>query len=123
MYPHGGYPFIHEAIAAYAGVEPENVVLGAGADDLIMLVARAYAGPGDVIAIPPAPTYPVFKVAANLAGELLRLLAVGERDVERDLLGLALRGVGEELERDRIVARERGERDREDEGEGRTAHR
>jgi histidinol-phosphate/aromatic aminotransferase/cobyric acid decarboxylase-like protein/imidazoleglycerol phosphate dehydratase HisB len=68
MYPHGGYPFIHEAIAEYAGVEPENVVLGAGADDLIMLVARAYAGPGDVIAVPPAPTYPVFKVAANLAG-------------------------------------------------------
>jgi histidinol-phosphate/aromatic aminotransferase/cobyric acid decarboxylase-like protein/imidazoleglycerol phosphate dehydratase HisB len=67
-YPHGGYPLIHEAIAEYAGVEPENVVLGAGADDLIMLVARAYAGPGDVIAIPPAPTYPVFKVAANLAG-------------------------------------------------------
>jgi histidinol-phosphate/aromatic aminotransferase/cobyric acid decarboxylase-like protein/imidazoleglycerol phosphate dehydratase HisB len=67
-YPHGGYPFIHEAIAEYAGVEPENVVLGAGADDLIMLVARAYAGPGDRIAIPPAPTYPVFKVAANLAG-------------------------------------------------------
>ena len=35
-YPHGGYPFIHEAIAEYAGVEPENVVLGAGADDLIV---------------------------------------------------------------------------------------
>src|SRR5579884_961504 len=68
MYPHGGYPFIHEAIAEYAGVEPENVVLGAGADDLIMLVARAYAGPGDVVAIPPEPTYPVYKVAANLAG-------------------------------------------------------
>ncbi|MES1247439.1 MAG: aminotransferase class I/II-fold pyridoxal phosphate-dependent enzyme, partial [Actinomycetota bacterium] len=68
MYPHGGYPFIHEAIAEYARVEPENVVLGAGADDLIMLVARAFASPGDVIAIPPAPTYPVFKVAANLAG-------------------------------------------------------
>ena len=75
MYPHGGYAFIHEAIAEYAGAEPENVVLGAGADDLIMLVARAYAGPGDVIAIPPAPTYPVFKVAANLAGA-----AVGDAD-------------------------------------------
>ena len=67
-YPHGGYPHIHEAIAEYAGVEPENVVLGAGADDLIMLVARAYAGPGAVVAVPRAPTYPVFKVAANLAG-------------------------------------------------------
>src|ERR1051325_8301852 len=46
-YPHGGVPRLVEAIAGYAGVEPGNVVLGAGADDLIMLVARAYAGPGD----------------------------------------------------------------------------
>ena len=67
-YPHGGYPHIHEAIAAYAGVEPENVVLGAGGDDLIMLCARAFAGPGDVVAVPPAPTYPLFRVAAELAG-------------------------------------------------------
>ena len=67
-YPHGGYPHIHEAIAEYAGVERENVVLGAGADDLIMLVARAYAGQGDTIAIPQEPTYPVFRVAAQLAG-------------------------------------------------------
>jgi histidinol-phosphate/aromatic aminotransferase/cobyric acid decarboxylase-like protein/imidazoleglycerol phosphate dehydratase HisB len=67
-YPHGGYPHIHEAIAAYAGVEPENVVLGAGADDLIMLIARSFAGPGDTIAIPQEPTYPVYRVASHLAG-------------------------------------------------------
>jgi histidinol-phosphate/aromatic aminotransferase/cobyric acid decarboxylase-like protein/imidazoleglycerol phosphate dehydratase HisB len=67
-YAHGGHPFIREAIAEYAGVEPENVVLGAGADDLILLVARAFAGPGDTVAIPSAPTYPVFRVAAQLAG-------------------------------------------------------
>jgi histidinol-phosphate/aromatic aminotransferase/cobyric acid decarboxylase-like protein/imidazoleglycerol phosphate dehydratase HisB len=67
-YPHGGYPLIHEAIAAYAGVEPENVVLGAGADDLILLCARAFAGPGDGVAVPPDPTYPLFRVATELAG-------------------------------------------------------
>jgi len=67
-YPHGGYPHIHQAIASYAGVEPENVVLGAGADDLIMLIARSFAGPGDTIAIPEEPTYPVYRVAAHLAG-------------------------------------------------------
>jgi histidinol-phosphate/aromatic aminotransferase/cobyric acid decarboxylase-like protein/imidazoleglycerol phosphate dehydratase HisB len=67
-YAHGGHPFIREAIADYAGVEPENVVLGAGADDLILLTARAYAGPGDTVAIPSAPTYPLFRVAAQLAG-------------------------------------------------------
>jgi histidinol-phosphate/aromatic aminotransferase/cobyric acid decarboxylase-like protein/imidazoleglycerol phosphate dehydratase HisB len=67
-YPHGGYPGIHEAIAAYAGVEPENVVLGAGGDDLILLCARAFAGPGDVVAVPQEPTYPLYRVAAELAG-------------------------------------------------------
>jgi histidinol-phosphate aminotransferase/imidazoleglycerol-phosphate dehydratase/histidinol-phosphatase len=67
-YPHGGYPGIHEAIAGYAGVEPENVVLGAGGDDLILLCARAFAGPGDVVSVPPEPTYPLFRVAAELAG-------------------------------------------------------
>jgi histidinol-phosphate aminotransferase len=67
-YPHGGYPCIHEAIAGYAGVAPENVVLGAGADDLILLCARAFAGPGDTVAVPPEPTYPLFRVAAELAG-------------------------------------------------------
>jgi histidinol-phosphate/aromatic aminotransferase/cobyric acid decarboxylase-like protein/imidazoleglycerol phosphate dehydratase HisB len=67
-YPAGGYRSLRAAIAAYAGVEPENVVLGAGADDLILLCARAYAAPGDSIAIPPAPTYPLFRIAAQLAG-------------------------------------------------------
>ncbi len=67
-YPAGGYRTLRRAIADYAGVEPENVVLGAGADDLILLCARAYAGPGDTIAIPVAPTYPLFCIAAELAG-------------------------------------------------------
>ena len=67
-YPAGGYRTLRRAIADYAGVGPENVVLGAGADDLILLCARAYAGPGDTIAIPAAPTYPLFRIAAELAG-------------------------------------------------------
>ncbi|HEX6789377.1 MAG TPA: aminotransferase class I/II-fold pyridoxal phosphate-dependent enzyme [Gaiellaceae bacterium] len=67
-YPHGGYPLINEAIAEYAGVAPESVVLGAGADDLILLCARAFAGDGDVVAVPADPTYPLFRIAAGLAG-------------------------------------------------------
>ena len=67
-YPVGGYPELRRAIADYTGVEPENVVLGAGADDLILLCARAFAGPGDTIAIPAAPTYPLYRIAVQLAG-------------------------------------------------------
>ena len=46
-YKHGGFPELLRAIADYNGVEPHNVVLGAGADDILMLCARAYAGVGD----------------------------------------------------------------------------
>jgi histidinol-phosphate aminotransferase/imidazoleglycerol-phosphate dehydratase/histidinol-phosphatase len=67
-YPHGGYGPLVPAIAHYVGVEPENVVLGAGADDLILLCARAFAGPGDVVAVLDEPTYPMFRVGAYLAG-------------------------------------------------------
>ena len=67
-YAHGGFPELVDGIARYAGVEPENVVLGAGADDLILLCARAFAGPGDTVAIAEAPTYPLFRIAALLAG-------------------------------------------------------
>jgi histidinol-phosphate aminotransferase len=67
-YPHGGYPRISEAVAEYAGVSPENVVLGAGADDVILLVVRSFAGRGDRVAIANEPTYPLFQIAVWLAG-------------------------------------------------------
>jgi histidinol-phosphate aminotransferase len=67
-YPHGGFPSLLEAIAAYAGVETSRVVLGAGADDLLLLCARAFAGPGDVVRVLDEPTYPLIRIAAWLAG-------------------------------------------------------
>jgi imidazoleglycerol-phosphate dehydratase/histidinol-phosphatase len=67
-YPRALYRPLTDAIARYAGVAPENIVLGAGGDDLILLVARAYAGAGDVVAIADEPTYSLYRVAAELAG-------------------------------------------------------
>ena len=67
-YRHGGFPELLQAIADYNGVGPENVVLGAGADDILMLCARSFAGPGDRVAIVDEPTYPVYRVATWIAG-------------------------------------------------------
>jgi histidinol-phosphate aminotransferase len=67
-YPHGGYPQLERAIADYAGVAPENVVLGAGADDLILLLTRSFASPGDTVAIANDPTYPMFAISVWVAG-------------------------------------------------------
>ncbi len=86
-YPAGGYRALRSAIAGYAGVEPENIVLGAGADDLILLCARAHAGPSDTIAIPAGPTYPLFRIAAQLAGAQV----VSQHDVPAAVLTFACR--------------------------------
>ena len=67
-YPPGGYVELREAIAGYTGVDPDQIVLGTGADDLILLCTRVYAGPGDTVAIPAAPTYPLYRLSAQLAG-------------------------------------------------------
>jgi histidinol-phosphate/aromatic aminotransferase/cobyric acid decarboxylase-like protein len=67
-YPHGGYPELERAIANYAGVAPENIVLGAGADDLILLLTRSFASPGDRVAIANDPTYPMFPISVWVAG-------------------------------------------------------
>ena len=45
-----------------------RIVLGAGADDLLLLCARAFAGPGDVVRVLDEPTYPLFRIGAWLAG-------------------------------------------------------
>jgi histidinol-phosphate aminotransferase len=67
-YPHGGYPALLDAIADHAGVDVAQIVLGAGADDLILLCARSFAGPGDVVDVRDEPTYPILRIAAGLAG-------------------------------------------------------
>ena len=51
----------------YAGLAAENVVVGAGADDLILLVARVFLGLGARASIDP-PTYALYRIATTLAG-------------------------------------------------------
>ncbi len=66
-YPDGTYRELREAAAAYAGVEPEQIVPGAGADGLIALAARTFLGPGRK-AFVEQPAYPVYAVATGIEG-------------------------------------------------------
>ena len=68
-YPDGQYRALREAAAAYVGhgVSWEQVIVGAGADDLILLCARVYLGPGRRSAIS-GPTYVLYRLATELAG-------------------------------------------------------
>ncbi len=66
-YPDGTYRELREAAAAYAGVEPEQIVPGAGADGLIALTARTFLAPGRRAYVK-EPTYPVYAVASGIEG-------------------------------------------------------
>ena len=66
-YPEGTYRDLRKAAAGYAGAEPEEIVVGAGADDLIALVARTFLGPGRKAAVQP-PTYPLYAIASGVEG-------------------------------------------------------
>lgn len=66
-YPDGTYRELREAAAAYAGVDPGQIVPGAGADGLILLAARTFLGPGRRAYVR-QPAYPVYGVATGLEG-------------------------------------------------------
>ena len=48
-YPDGGASELREAIGEIEGIDPARIVCGAGSDELISLLVRGYAGPGDEI--------------------------------------------------------------------------
>ena len=74
-YPEGSYADLRAAAAAYTGLAPQNVVVGAGADELIMLVASTFLGPGSRASIA-YPTYALYRIATVLRAA--EVVAAGE---------------------------------------------
>src|SRR4029453_14048357 len=60
-YPDSWYADLTSAASAYVGAEPDEVIVGAGADELIDLVAKAYLPAGSA-ALVPIPTYSMYGV-------------------------------------------------------------
>ncbi len=70
-YPDGTYAELRRAAAAYCGVETDQIVVGAGADELIALCARTFLAPGRRAAIEP-PTYGLYRIVTELEGAEVR---------------------------------------------------
>jgi histidinol-phosphate aminotransferase len=47
LYPDGGATALRQAIANRYGLQADNIVCGAGSDELLQMLAHAYLGPGD----------------------------------------------------------------------------
>lgn len=60
-YPDSSYADVTAAAATYYGVEPRELVIGAGADEVLDLIAKAYLPAGSATLVP-IPTYPMYGV-------------------------------------------------------------
>ena len=91
-YPDGGCWDLRRALAAHHGIDAGRVVCGAGSDEIISLLCRAYVGPGDevvysehgflmyVLAARAVGATPVAAPEADLTADVDALLdRVGER--------------------------------------------
>jgi histidinol-phosphate aminotransferase len=70
-YPGADYLPLREAVAEYTGVSPDQVVTGAGADELIDLCAKAFLPAGGT-AVDLPPSYPLFRIASAGRAAVLR---------------------------------------------------
>ena len=65
-YDRGRYPALRAAIARRHGLDVDQVALGAGSDEFIVLLARLFAE-GATIATVPAYSYSMYRYAALMA--------------------------------------------------------
>ena len=66
-YPDSSYAELTAAAAGYVGVEGHELVVGAGADEVLDMVAKAFLPPG-AAAIVPIPTYAMYGVLTSQRG-------------------------------------------------------
>jgi len=66
-YPDGGSVELRAALARHHGLEAENIVCANGSDELIAMLARAYAGPGDEVLFS-AHGFAMYPIATLAAG-------------------------------------------------------
>ena len=81
-YPDGGASELRQTIGRTWGVDPSRVVCGAGSDELIGLLCRAYAGPGDEV-LYSRHGFLMYPIAARAAGA--KPVAAPERGLKADV--------------------------------------
>jgi histidinol-phosphate aminotransferase len=66
-YPDTSYATLTEAIAQYADVPTDRITVGAGADEILDLIAKAYIDASARVVLS-HPTYPMFRILTEMAG-------------------------------------------------------
>ena len=77
-YPDGNSREVRELLASKFGVEVEKIICGCGSDELISLLCRAYAGPGDEI-VCSAHGFAMYPIYGQTVGA--KILTANENDI------------------------------------------
>ncbi len=74
-YPGASYLPIRRAAGRLVGLDTAQVAVGAGVDELLLLVGRAFLGPGKR-SVAVTPTYPLYRISTLQVGALLEEIPV-----------------------------------------------
>ena len=90
-YPDSDNYFLRRRIAEYNGVEPENVIAGAGSVEIIQMLIRAFLQPGEKV-LTSEKTFSLYKSATiEFAGTAAFVEAPMDRELRFDLEAIAVR--------------------------------
>ena len=70
IYPDPDQVVLRRALSEYTGVSAEQIVAGAGSDELIDLLVRLFVQPGDTV-VTAGPTFGMYRFSTEVAGGLL----------------------------------------------------
>jgi histidinol-phosphate aminotransferase len=91
-YPGASYASLRQAAASYLDTDPDRIVPGAGIDEIILLIAKAFLGPTKR-ATAVVPTYPLYEIASLQHGAEFIAVEYGLPD-----FGFPSRPIGEAAE-------------------------
>lgn len=70
-YPDGGCFYLKQGLAKKLKLSPDNIVVGNGSDEIIVLALMAFAGAGDEVIIA-TPTFLIYEIASIIKGVKIR---------------------------------------------------
>jgi histidinol-phosphate aminotransferase len=91
IYPDGGSMELRAALSEFLGVEPERIIFGAGADEIITMISRAFLQPGDETVMA-SHTFSQYRLNARV--EAATIIEAPMKDGVHDLEGMLAR-IGE----------------------------
>lgn len=87
---------LRKDIAQYAGVQPEQVMVGNGSDELIFNLAMAFGGGGKVVIA--SPTFSMYRIHSRIAGaEPVEIPRDNDFNINSGVMIMSARGIGAKM--------------------------